>query len=246
MSKLRFSTAKKLCGLDEHFEIKTESDYEFALGVWREQTVAARRTGNDERAAVLSQCKELFKRRYNRVVSPKCPDCGQHKSLYAVRCNMCARIERFYRHNIPAQSTMKNHEIEDGLVLVPAITHRTGELTAVCRKLATTGQIGDCFTSPKSPTSISAVCRTLGLSVIVRATNLDEKDKKKRIYRVWRCDGLDMEAVNEIIRKRLRGEPVPTAKRCVPPPASSLPNRHPERGGRPGRPARREPIAAAA
>ena len=244
--KLRFPTAKRLCGLDEQFEIKTKSDFEYALRFWRERTVAARRANDDTTAATLSQCKEIFKRLYNRIASYRCPDCDQGKSLYAVRCNMCARIYRYYRHSIPSQSSlMKIHEIEEGLVIVPPITHRTGELSAICRKLATTGQIGDSFTTPKSSTSTNAVCRALGMTVIIRMVNHEEKDKKKRIYRVWRSDGLSMDEVNEILRKRLAKEPVPPAKPCVPPPASSLPNKHPKTGRKPGRPARVPDLQAA-
>lgn len=245
--RLRFPTAKKLCGLDKQFEIKTRSDYDFALRFWRERTVAARRANDDGTAAVLSECKQIFKHRYERLVSNKCPDCGEVKSLYSMRCNMCARIYRFYRHNIPNQSAiMKTHEIEEGLVIVPPITHCVGELTAICRKLALTGQIGDSFVTPKVPSSINNICRGLGMDVIVRIANTDEKDKKKRIYRVWRADGLDMNGVNEVLRKRLAKEPVPPAKPCVPPPADALPQKHPKKGGKPGRPSQASRVSASA
>jgi predicted RNA-binding Zn-ribbon protein involved in translation (DUF1610 family) len=227
--KIRFAAAKRLCGLAEDFEINSKETLDYALRFWRERTVAARRKNDDHTAAVLSECKEVFKKRYNRIVSRHCPTCGEAKSAHSMQCRMCSYADRYLRHNLPSHSAiMKTHEIEEGLVVVPAITHRTGELSSICRKIATTGQIGDSFVTPKSSTSVNGVARTLGMKVLIRCANPEEKDKKKRLYRVWRSDGFDMDQVNEIIRKRLAKEPVEPAKPCVPPPPGTLPPKHPK------------------
>jgi hypothetical protein len=226
-----FRHAKELCGLDHDFEIRSEEDYNFALRVWKEKTVAARQANNDELAAMLSQAKQVFKRRYTRLVSIHCPTCGNSKSQYAYQCHMCARINRYYHNQVPQSSiVMKEHEIEEAVVLIPPRLHATGVLTGVLRKLATTGKIGDSFVTDKQPTSVKNIARSLGMEVTVRIANLEEHDKKKRRWRVWRTDGLEMEAVNEIIRKRLAGEPVLESKPCVPPPPGTIPDRHKKKG----------------
>jgi hypothetical protein len=229
--RLYFRHAKELCGLPNDFEIKSEDDYHFAVRCWKEKVVDARRTNNDELAALLSQCKEVFKKRHTRLISIHCPDCENTKSRYAMRCHICARRERFYKNQLHTHSIiMKEHEIEEGLVVIPPRTHSTGVLTAVCRKLAYSGQVGDSFVTEKQPTSIKNICRMLGMEVIVRMANPEEHDKKKRRYRVWRSDGLEMEEVNERIRKRLAGEPVEPSKPCVAPAPGTVPDRHKKKG----------------
>lgn len=223
--RLTFAQAKKLCGLPAEFELKRQEDFERAIAAWKEKTVAARNGDRDNEAADLSQCKELFKKRWSARQSRICPRCGDFKSAHAVHCGTCARAEKNH-HNEMNETTveLKQHELELGTILVPPRATKSGPLTTVMQKLALEGQIGDSFVTCKPPTSVSAVARSLGLSVITRTANPEVKDKSKRLYRIWRCDGLDMEAVNQIIRKRLAGEPVPPPKPCVPLPPD--PNKH--------------------
>lgn len=224
--RLNFPKAKKLCGLDETFEIRSEEDYNFALRVWRDLTVEARRQNNDDRAAELSQCKQLFKRRYTNRVSRKCPTCGEAKSTHADHCQPCSVTYRYYHNQLHTHSVvMKEHEIESGLVLIP-VRYSKGVLTGICQKLATEGQVGDSFLTDKQPTSVKNISRMMGLQVTIRIANPDEKDMKKRRWRVWRTDGLDWPLVNERIQARLAGKVVPPSPPCVPPAPGTLPDRH--------------------
>lgn len=248
--RFTFPRAKDLCGLPDDFEIKNNEAYEFAMKCWKEKTVSARNANNMELAAELSQAKQLFKRRHTNRVLRICPDCGESKSLHAQRCAICSRRERFYHNEIPSSSViMKEHEIEEGLVIIGPRCHQTGVLTAIIRKLATTGKVGDSFITDKQSTSIKNVARMAGMEVIVRIANPEEHDKKKRRYRVWRSDGMDMDELNEIIRKRLAGEAVPESKPCTPMTPEQLAKRHPKKrsndGQSPGRSLNRSDRAAA-
>ena len=228
--RLTFPKAKKLCGLDETFEIRSEDDYNFALRVWRDQTVEARRQNNDDLAADLSQCKQLFKRRYNNRVMRKCPTCGEAKSTHADHCQPCSVTYRFYHNQLHTHSVvMKEHELESGLVLIP-LHYSKGVLTGICQKMATEGQVGDSFLTDKQPTSVKNIARTMGLQVTIRIANSEEKDMKKRRWRVWRTDGLEWPQVNERIKARLEGKAVPPSPPCVPPSPDTLPHR---KAGRP-------------
>lgn len=236
--RFTFKHAKKLCALDDNFEITSDETFNFAMKVWKEKTVAARNANDDALAAELSQCKELFKRRHTNRVLRVCPKCGGSKSTHAMNCSVCARRERFYPNEIPSTSVvMKEHEIEEGLVIIGPRCHQTGVLTSIIRKLASSGNVGDSFITDKQSTSIKNVARMAGMEVIVRIANPEEKDKKKRRYRVWRSDGKSMEEVNEIIRKRMAGETVPPSPPCVPPPADQLSKRHSKRKGAAAQPA---------
>ena|SRR5271157_888446 len=218
--KLTFPAVIRLLGLEEGFAVSTEQNYAFALRVWREKIVAARRTGDEELARLLSQCKEVIKRRYIGHVSRVCPQCGNSKSVHAHRCNICARILRFYSHMIAQTVSVKEYEMELGTMLIPIRTQIGGICTATVRKMATEGQVGDSFLTSKATSTVKNVARKLGLEVIVRIANAQEPDRKKRKYRVWRSDGLDMDGVNAIIKKRMAGEKTPPPKVCVPLPKS--------------------------
>ena len=226
--RLNFPKAKKLCGLDPNFEIQREEDYHFAMRVWRELTVDARRKNDDSRAAELSECKELFKRRHNSRVKRFCPKCGSAKGAFAQHCQLCSLNFRFYSSTLDSIK-MKEHEIEEALVLVGPRCHQTGILTGICRKMATTGQVGDSFVTDKQPTSVKNICRMVGMEVTVRIANPEEKDLKKRRWRVWRTDGFEMEAVNERIKTRTAGGAYPPSPPCTPPPPGTVPDRHPKK-----------------
>jgi hypothetical protein len=229
MTRFNFQQAKRICGLERDFQLRRPEDYETALRAWKERMVGARRTGNHDLAALLSQCKQVIKRRFNWLFSRTCPDCGRGKQRHAARCFYCSLVYRHYRNKLPY--AMKEHELGE-LALIPPRMQATGILTAVCRKLALNGQVGDCFITDKQPTSVKNVCRLLGMEVIIRIADIHEKDRKKRRWRVWRSDGLGMEQVNERIEARMAGKTVPVSPPCKPLPPDALPPRHKQRTGR--------------
>lgn len=231
-----FRMAKQLVGLPEDFEIKSEETLEFALSCWKEETVKARNAGLDDIAADLSQAKEVFKKRYTWRVNRRCPDCERPKSAHAMRCQVCSRSNRFFKDKIMTQTPIKEHELEVTPVVIPPRTLPSGELTKIMRKLANEGKTGDSFVTGKHSTVVKAVGRILGLDVICRLVNADERDPKKRKYRVWRADGLEMEAVNKIIVDRLAGKPVPPTPPCHPPTPEELQKLKARHHGKPGRP----------
>lgn len=218
--------AKALCGLPDDFSIRTSSDYDAAISAWKGVTVAARRAGDDHHAATLSQCKEVFKKVHNAKQSKTCPDCGLAKSSHSERCQVCSHRYRTYGHALYTL-IMKEYEVESGTTLIPPRTTWSGVLTQTLRKLVA-GQVGDHFVTRKHSCVVKAASRNLGLEVICRCMNPEERDKTKRMYGVWRSDGLDMDEVNEIIQKRLKGEEVPPPKPCVPDP-DVLAKKHPKK-----------------
>lgn len=231
---MTFRRAKLLCGLPDDFFLRNELDYTQAINFWRAKTVEARKNGNDNHAAVLSQCKQIFKERHAARQSKICPDCGGAKSANGVRCQSCSFRWRFYKNQLNENNSMKEYEVVLGTTLIPPRTTYTGILTCTLRKL-TEGQVGDSFVTKKHSCVVKAAARNLGLEVICRCINPEERDKAKRMYGVWRSDGMTMEQVNEIIQKRLKGEAVPPPKPCVPDP-KLLAKKHPKKGTPPGRP----------
>lgn len=214
---MRFAHAKELCGLPSDFEIRSQETYEVALAYWKEKTVAARREGNDALAAELSCAKELFRKRHATRVNRLCA-CGRGKSAHAVRCRICSTTARYYGNKV-MESTETNVElnaIETALVPVPERSTRAGKMRLMCRQLATKGQVGDSFVTDKPPPTVNTVARNLGMKIIYRLANPQEKDRKKRLYRVWRSDGKSMEELNDIIRRRLAGEEMPPSESCIP------------------------------
>lgn len=232
--RLTFNKAKQRLGLPPDFEVADQACMDAALKLWKDKTIVARRANEDNLAAELSEAKMVLCKRYERRKSRFCPDCGQAKSFHSQRCSLCARSARF-----PADEKvnpvsvkvipMKEHEIEESLVIIGPRCHQTGVLTSIIRKLATTGNVGDSFVTDKQSTSIKNVARMAGMEVIVRIANPEEKDLKKRRYRVWRSDGKTLEEVNALIQKRRAGETVPPSPPCVAPPPDQLPNRHPKK-----------------
>jgi hypothetical protein len=213
-------------GLDPAFKVRTDEDMNLVMAVWKERTVLARKTNNDEEAKTLSLCKELVKRWYNCRTSRKCPKCGEAKSTHAYECRRCSYFTRHHSHSM-SETTVKDYEIVATALVTPR-NHITGELTLALRQLVD-GQVGDSFVTPKQPTSIKLQAKMLGLEVMCRIANPAERDPKKRKYRVWRSDGLEDTKVNEIIQKRMKGEPVPKPKDCVPLPLDQRPDKHKKR-----------------
>lgn len=215
MPRHRLSLKRALLeiGLPGNFSVRSQEAYDEAMERWKKLVVAARRSNCDDRAAFLSQCKSVIKKRHESAKSRICPRCGEGKSQEAEHCNVCYRI-LFYSDAIDyTEPTM--HEIESSLILVPDVARRRGALTEALLKLAK-GKIGDSFVSDKTASSITLAAKMQGGQVICRIANPEEKDPKKRKYRVWRSDGLSMEEVNTIIRKRMEGQPVPESKEWVP------------------------------
>lgn len=214
---MRFNKAKQLCGLEQDFEIRSDEDFSFAQRVWKERMVVARNTNDNEACVALSQARVAIRKRYFRLGS-KCPLCGSVKSRGANHCQVCNVHVRNYANSLP-QPLMKEHEIEAALTLVPPRSLRTGILSQVCRKLATEGQPGDSFVTNKPSTSVKTVCRAMGMEVIVRLANPDEKDKKKQLHRVWRSDGMNEYDLNaHIQQRREHPDKVQKAPPCKAPP----------------------------
>jgi hypothetical protein len=239
--RLNFKKAKKLCGLDDKFEIRSTEQFEFAMTAWKALTVQARTEGNDALAADLSQCKEIFKRRHHNRVVRRCPVCGDFKNPYADHCNTCSRNKRYYRNVMNETSVLpKEHVIENGVVLIGPRCHTTGILTQTLRKMADDSPVGDSFITDKQPASVKNIARLIGLQIMIRIANPQEKDLKKRRWRVWRTDGLPMEDVNKIIKDRMGGKPAPAVKICVPDPEEAEHKSHKKKETTPKR---REPSA---
>lgn len=219
--RFTFKRACQLLELPLGYDITKEEDFDLALRIWRVKTADARRNGNDDLAADLSQAKEALKRRKSRL-GTKCPDCGQGKSKFAARCNVCARRVLFYPNQMNASTPLTEHEIEATPLPVPPRTLRSGILTQTMRELATTGTVGDSFVTSKQSTTIKSVARLLGMEVITRIVTHGKKvaGKKYKVgqqYRVWRSDGKSEKELNEIIKRRLAGEKI-ESKPCEPPP----------------------------
>ncbi len=216
--RLTFRRAKQLVGLDENFEICTDERYEQATKLVVEKIVEARRTGNDSLAADLSAAKALFKKLNAARTDRHCPICGGMKSRKSLHCQTCANTVRYYPNSLMQPVEEKEFVIEH-VHLVTREHRPTAKLTITMAKLADEGQVGDSFIVCGKPvTTIKGVARMLGLEVMCRKLNPGEKDQKKIRVRVWRSDGLDEDAVNDIINKRIAGQTVPPPKKCVPPP----------------------------
>ena len=113
-----------------------------------------------------------------------------------------------------AENTVKDYEIQHTVLVTPRL-HIGGDLTTALRKLVE-GQVGDSFVTPKVTSSVNLAAKNLGLEVMCRIENLSERNPKLRRYRVWRSDGYDEAKINDIIRLRKQGLPIPPRKECVP------------------------------
>jgi hypothetical protein len=112
------------------------------------------------------------------------------------------------------------HKVESGanaLIDVPIIhgSNGRGALADAIKQLAC-GQIGDSFVTNRNPSTVVRLVKIQGGGIIFRVLDPNEKDYKKKRYRVWRSDDLSMDEVNEVIRKRRIGETVPKPKIWVP------------------------------
>lgn len=99
-TQLTLRRAVMLVGLPGDFKLRNEDDAKIALAHWKSATVEARRAGDDNRAAELSQAKEVFKLRINHSAIRRCA-CGGVKAALSVRCRICAWRERYYKNILP-------------------------------------------------------------------------------------------------------------------------------------------------
>jgi len=76
----------------------TLSDTSARLAEIKTQIIAARRAGDDNRAALLSAEKERLKKQ----VLNKCSDCGIPVSRNGQRCRLCSRRHRYYGKQLAA------------------------------------------------------------------------------------------------------------------------------------------------
>jgi hypothetical protein len=101
-------------------------------------------------------------------------------------------------------------EVEPVPVVVPHALKGKNSLLSDALDRLCAGQVGDSFVARRPPSSVALSAKMRGLKVICRCVTPDEKDYKKRAYRVWRSDGHDMDTLNRLIQRRLNGETVRT------------------------------------
>ena len=95
-------------------------------------------------------------------------------------------------------------------VPIPPIAKRVGQLADALRRI----QPNQSFVTAKPSSTINNIARGLGIKVVARIANPDEKDPKKRLNRVWRVDGTPMEKL--ATRYALRNNPTaPKPKSAV-------------------------------
>lgn len=113
-----------------------------------------------------------------------------HLVHYVLQSGISANLYRDW----PAE-TFK--QVVDDAVLIPSRYHN--KQTVALHLLQ---QIGQSFPIIHSKSAVQKAAERMGLKVLIRADNPQEKDKKKRRYRVWRTDGLPWRKVNQIITQR--------------------------------------------
>lgn len=107
------------------------------------------------------------------------------------------------------------HKVEATPIAIPPIAHDRSELALAMSQLST-GHIGDSFLTNKSASTCILMAKIMGGVVTCRTANPQEKDHKKRQYRVWRTDNYSMEEANEIIKKRVAGEKIEKPAAWIP------------------------------
>ena len=88
---MTFSKSLSILGLDR------TTDRQTALRACKSALIQARRAGDDERAKVLSQCKQSIKRHFGS----HCVDCGVRIATGYLRCIMHHHWFRHYRRALP-------------------------------------------------------------------------------------------------------------------------------------------------
>ena len=207
MARWTLKRALDELGIPHDCEVKTPQGYDIAMAAWKRLTIDARRSNNDDRAAMLSLCKTIIQKKRDRHTSKVCPTCGKAKSSVANQCQMCSHTSRYYAHSLE-KGNLIMHEIEKTPILIPEINKRQSEVSLALKQLVN-GQIGDSFVTNKPISTTSLMAKMLGGTIICRSANPEEKDSKKRKFRVWRSDGLSMSEVNAIIQRRIDGEILP-------------------------------------
>lgn len=207
-------------GLPTDYDIRSDGGFVRAMAIWKELTVEARKQNDDAHAATLSLCKVLIQKKYQYHKSRICPKCGRAKARHSAHCQMCNVQLAYYSDKLDEPKIML-HQIESALIPVPNIQRKQGELVRALKILGE-GNIGDSFVTNRSASSCVFMAKTLGGNIICRIANPTEKDPKKRLYRIWRTDGLSQDEVNAILAKRLKGETVEKPPAWVPPSAEEM------------------------
>lgn len=179
----------------------TQADYEHLQAVTKEKIVAARQRGDDNEAAMFSEARAVFKKRWG--FGPKCPICGETKNITTEFCQVCRpTIGGKMRHaNSPNLSMGITVDFE--IFHNRPIPSRT--VPCACREAVLAlknGVVGDGFESSFKPPTVKAQAAKVGVKLICRCLNPDERDQKKRRYCYWRSDGLSEQEVNKLISER--------------------------------------------
>jgi len=192
-------------GFAPEFELRNPVDFRVAHGVWKDRVVAARRAGDGALERALNCAYAVIKPHGRKY----CPVCGRRKGRCSNRCAMCHRRRATFGDNI-MNNQFTEFEIEHAPVVVPPALKGANSQLSIALEALCRGQVGDSFIARRQPSAIALSAKMHGLKVICRCVTPDEKDYKKRAYRVWRSDGYDMDDLNRLIQKRLNGESVKT------------------------------------
>ena len=224
----RLNGALAVLGFAPEFVIRSPTDFVVAHAVWKDRVVAARRSGNIPLETVLNSAYAIIKPHRERY----CPICGSRKGHTGRLCGMCHRRRSTFGDNIMANSFTEFQLEQTPVIVPPALKGANSQLALALDKLCH-GQVGDSFIARRQPSAIAFAAKVHGLKVICRCVTPDEKDYKKRAYRVWRSDGHNMDELNRLIQRRLNGETVETLP-LTPPPAEVLEaiknTKHPKSG----------------
>ena len=196
--RMTFARARDVLGLPPEFLPTQHDSYDLMLAKWKEEVVEARRKADAERETELNEAKAFVKKRKDARLNRVCPVCGGAKRDHAERCGMCAHRQRYYPNLVMEKSNVKLYQIEEGVQLPSP--RGDSELTAALKRLE---RLGQSFCTPAKHCTITLKAKQLGVKVIARVIDPHEKDAKKRVYRVWRSDGLRQEQLNAYIKGEL-------------------------------------------
>jgi len=193
-ARLDLKAALRTCEMPDGFTVSSQDDIKEVHEKWRHLLVAARRAGNMERAADLSNAWALVKRQRDRW----CP-CGRMKSRGARLCATCLVLHKNGRAmGVPEFCV---GVVSDGVLIEST---KRSKLYDALNKLDAVGK--SVVLDSKCETIRAAACK-LGVKVKIYQMQ-DENGVKTKFFRVWRTDGLSIEDVNAAILKRNPG-PIP-------------------------------------
>lgn len=209
--RMTFAKAREVLRLPSSFLPTQHDSYDLMLAKWKEEVVEARRKANVERETELNEAKAFVKKRKDAKESMVCPSCGKIKNPQSIKCQVCWQRERNGAGAIMEKSNVKLYQIEEG---VPVPSPRgDSELSAALKQLE---RLGQSFCTPAKHCTIILKAKQLGVKVLARVIDPNERNKEKRVYRVWRSDGLTQAQLNDYIAGKIAlNEAVELAKQNV-------------------------------